>query len=183
MLATCAGAGWAYQDYVLPDHPLQKACRTVVEEMAGESVAAVGVDGCGAPVFALSLVGLARGFLAAVTARPGAPERAVADAMRAYPEMMSGTGADDARLMRGVPGLLSKGGAEGVIAVAVPDVGAVAIKVDDGAARARLPVLVAALRRLGLDAPGMDELADVAVLGGAGRVGTVRAVGTERVVR
>jgi len=127
-------------------------------------------------VFALSLTGLARAFLAAVTAPSGSHERAVADAMRAYPELMSGTGADDARLMHCVPGLLSKGGAEGVIAVAVPDVGAVAIKVDDGAARARLPVLVGALRRLGLDRPGLEELADVAVLGGGGRVGTVRPV-------
>ena len=47
-------------------------------------------------------------------------ERRVADAMRAHPTLVSGTGADDERLMPGVPGLLSKGGAEGVLAVAVP---------------------------------------------------------------
>ena len=35
--------------------------------------------------------------------------------MRAHPDLVSGTGADDERLMRGVPGLLSKGGAEGVV--------------------------------------------------------------------
>jgi len=176
MLATCAAAGWTPQDYASREHPLQKACRRAVSEMAGEPVAGVGVDGCGAAVFAIPLVGLARAFLAAVSADAGTPERSVADAMRAYPEMMSGTGADDARLMRAVPGLLAKGGAEGVLAVAVPDVGAVAIKVDDGAARATRPVLVAALGRLGLTSPALGEAADVAVLGGGARVGTVRAI-------
>jgi L-asparaginase II len=176
MLATCVAAGWTHQSYERREHPLQEACRRAVSEMAGEPVAGVGVDGCGAPVFAIPLVGLARAFLAAVSADPDTPERSVADAMRAYPEMMSGTGADDARLMRAVPGLLAKGGAEGVLAVAVPDVGAVAIKVDDGAARATLPVLVAALGRLGLSSPALDEAADVAVLGGGDRGGTVRAI-------
>ena len=91
--------------------------------LAGEPVAAVGVDGCGAPVLAVSLAGLARAFLrAGVGAEPGFRRAAVADAMRAHPELVSGTGAggDDARLMRAVPGLLVKGGAEGVLAVAVP---------------------------------------------------------------
>jgi L-asparaginase II len=176
MLAACAAANWTPRSYERREHPLQKACRTAVSEMAGEPIAAVGVDGCGAPVFAIPLVGLARAVLAAVSADPDTPERSVADAMRAYPEMMSGTGADDARVMRAVPGLLAKGGAEGVLAVAVPDVGAVAIKVDDGAARATLPVLAAALARLGLTSPALDEVADVAVLGGGRRVGTVRAI-------
>jgi L-asparaginase II len=176
MVTTCVGAGWTIRDYVEPDHPLQKACRSAVEDLAGESVAAVGVDGCGAVVMAISLTGLARAFLAVVSADAGTPERTVADAMRAHPEMMSGTGADDARLMRAVPGLLAKGGAEGVLAVAAPGVGAVAIKVDDGAARARLPVLVVALGRLGLTTPALDEACDVPVLGGGARVGTVRAI-------
>ena len=52
------------------------------ERRAGEPVAAVGVDGCGAPLFGLSLTGLARAFGALVRADPGTPERRVADAMR-----------------------------------------------------------------------------------------------------
>jgi L-asparaginase II len=139
-------------------------------------VAAVGVDGCGAPLFAASLTGLARAFQALVTAAPGSVERTVADAMRAHPELVAGTGAaaGDTRLMAGVPGLLAKHGAEGVAAVAVPEVGAVALKIDDGAARARLPVLVSALRRLGVAAPVLDELAGTPVLGGGEPVGAVR---------
>jgi L-asparaginase II len=169
MLLTCLAAGWPIEEYWQPSHPLQALIRSTVEDLAGEKVAAVGVDGCGAPVLALSLTGLARSFLRLVPSD-------VADAMRAHPELVAGTGADDTRLMRGVPGLLAKGGAEGVVAVAVPGAGAVALKIDDGAMRARMPVLVAALRQLGLSAPVLDALAEVPVLGGGAKVGAVRAV-------
>jgi L-asparaginase II len=100
--------------------------------------------------------------------------------MRAHPTLVSGTGADDERLMTGVPGLLSKGGAEGVLAVAVPGAGAVAIKVDDGAMRARVPVLVAALAMLGVEAVALDEMAEPPVIGGGRRVGSVRSVANFR---
>ncbi|HEY7226263.1 MAG TPA: asparaginase [Micromonosporaceae bacterium] len=176
MLLTCRAAGWSTVDYVQPDHPLQRACRIMVEELTDEAVTAVGVDGCGAPIFATSLRGLARAFLRCVTAAPASPARRVADAMRANPELMSGTGREDARLIRAVPGLLSKSGAEGVGAVAVPGVGAVATKIDDGAARARMPVVIAALRQLGVAVEGLDDLAQTPVLGGGRPVGAVRAL-------
>ncbi|MEV4258674.1 asparaginase, partial [Spirillospora sp. NPDC049652] len=54
MLATCVIAGWSTDDYLDPSHPLQVASREAVEALAGEKVAAVGVDGCGAPLFAVS---------------------------------------------------------------------------------------------------------------------------------
>jgi L-asparaginase II len=173
MLLTCLAAGWPTAGYTDPGHPLQVVIRSTVEELAGEAVPAAGVDGCGAPVLALSLVGLARAYL-------GLVDSPVADAMRAYPELVSGTGADDARLMRGLPGIMAKGGAEGVLAAALRGVGAVAMKIDDGAKRARLPVLASALRRLGVEAPILAELAEdaegVVQLGGGQPVGTVRPV-------
>ena len=176
MLLTCRAAGWPIDDYVRIEHPLQRACRDAVQELTGEAVAATGIDGCGAPLFAVSLTGLARAFLAAVQAAPGAPARRVADAMRAHPEIMSGTGREDARLMRAVPGLLTKSGAEGVGVAAVPGVGAVAVKIDDGAARARMPVLLAALARLDVVGPGLADLAREPVLGGGHPVGEVRPI-------
>jgi len=176
MLRTCVAAGWSTDDYTSPDHPLQKQLRTAVEDMAGEPVAAIGVDGCGAPVMAISLRGLATAFLRGVSAAPGTDERRVADAMRAHPTLVSGTGADDERLMQGVPGLLSKGGAEGVLAVAVPGAGAVAIKIDDGAMRARVPVVLPWLHRLGVDVSAVEEMTETAILGGGRRVGSVRPV-------
>ncbi|MET7960818.1 asparaginase [Micromonospora zamorensis] len=174
MLLTCEAAGWPLEGYWRPEHPLQQRLRSAIEEFTGEQAAAVGVDGCGAPVLAVSLTGLAGAFLRLVDAEPGTVPRTVSDAMRAYPEIVGGTQADDTRLMRGVPGLLAKVGAEGVIAVALPGVGAVALKIDDGADRARMPVLVSALRRLGVDAPVLTEYAEVPLFGGGVPVGAVR---------
>ncbi|MCX4469794.1 asparaginase [Micromonospora sp. NBC_01655] len=174
MVLTCLAAGWSREGYWRPEHPLQQRLRAAVEEFTGERVAAVGVDGCGAPVLAVSLTGLARAFLRLVTGEPGSAERTVADAMRAYPEVVGGTWAEDSRLMRGLPGTLAKIGAEGVIAAALPGVGAVAVKIDDGATRARMPVLVSALRRLGARAPVLDEYAELPLLGGGLPVGAVR---------
>ncbi|TYB35317.1 asparaginase [Micromonospora sp. AP08] len=176
MLLTCLAAGWPLDGYWRPEHPLQQRLTAAIEEFTGETAAAVGVDGCGAPVLAVSLTGLARAFLRLVSAEPDTVERTVADAMRAYPELVGGTQADDTRLMRGVPGLLAKVGAEGVIAAAVPGVGAVALKIDDGAGRPRMPVLVSALRRLGVEAPVLTEYAEIPLLGGGLPVGAVRPV-------
>jgi L-asparaginase II len=175
MLATCAQNGWPTASYTDPGHPLQQAIRRTIEELAGQRSTATGVDGCGAPLFALTLAGLARAFRTLVLAAPGTPERRVADAMRAYPEWTSGTDRDERALMSAVPGLLLKSGAESVDAFAFGDGRAGAVKVDDGGQRARTPVTVAVLRRLGLVVP--DDLATVPVTGGDAVVGEVRAVG------
>ena len=175
MLATCAANGWPTASYLDPGHPLQQAIRHAIEDLAGQRSTATGVDGCGAPLFALTLGGLVRAFRALVLAGPGTPERRVADAMRAYPEWTSGTDRDERRLMNAVPGLLLKSGAEGVDAFAFGDGRAGAVKIDDGAQRPRTPVTVAALRLLGAVVP--EDLATVAVTGGGAVVGAVRAVG------
>jgi L-asparaginase II len=174
MLATCVLNGWPTESYLAQGHPLQREILRAVEEVAGERVTATGVDGCGAPLFALTLAGLARAFRAMVLAAPGTPERRVAEAMRAYPEWTSGTNRDERLLMGAVPGLLVKGGAEGVIAFAFTDGRAGAIKIDDGMARGRIPVMVATMRLLGAVVP--DEFETVPVIGGDAVVGAVRAV-------
>ncbi|WP_329400100.1 asparaginase [Streptomyces melanogenes] len=175
MLAACRLNGWDEATYLDPAHPLQRLVHDGVEAAAGEPVASVGTDGCGAPLMAISLTGLARAFRTFVLAEPGTPERRVADAMRAHPEYVAGTRRPDTWLMREVPGTLSKMGAEAVQAVALPDGRALAFKVDDGAARALGPVLARALRLLGVDAPVVDRIGSAPLLGGAERVGEVRA--------
>jgi L-asparaginase II len=174
MLTTCVSAGWPTVGYLDPGHPLQLALAAAVTDLAGESIGAVGVDGCGAPLFAVSLRGLARAFARLVTAAPGTPERRVVDAMRQYPHLVAGTDRDDTRLMTGLPGLLVKAGAEGVHAAALPSGAVAVLKIDDGAARARMPVLVHALRRLGARAEVLDQLAETPVLGGGRVVGSAR---------
>ncbi|KZB85178.1 asparaginase [Amycolatopsis regifaucium] len=174
MLSTCAQLGWSTTDYVAANHPLQELIRATIADLTCEPIETVGVDGCGAPLFAFSLTGLARSFGRLVTAI-GGPERRVADAVRAYPWQVAGTGREDTVLMRNVDGLLSKGGAEGVHSFALPDGTALALKIDDGAARARLPLLLATLRHLGID-PGdeAEALAHNVVLGGGKPVGELR---------
>lgn len=175
MLLTCVVNGWSTADYLDSAHPLQTAIRATVAELAGEPVSHTGVDGCGAPLFALTLTGLARMYQTLATAPSGSPERRVVDAIRMHPEFVSGTSRDEAKLIRSVPGLFCKGGAEAVLAAGLPDGRAVAVKIDDGGARARMVALVAALERLGVDASVPAELATVPVRGGGAVVGEVRA--------
>lgn len=176
MLAACVAARWPTDGYTEPDHPLQKEIRETIERLSGEPVSAIGIDGCGAPLFAVTLAGLAWSYRALVLADPGTPERRVAEAIRAHPERVSGTRRDERALMAGVPGLVIKGGAEGVAAFALRDGRAGAVKIGDGSARARTPVVVSVLRKLGVEAPVLAEHATTAVLGGGRRVGEVRSV-------
>ncbi|WP_308199836.1 asparaginase [Isoptericola croceus] len=184
MLATCRMAGWDTGDYLAPSHPLQRQVRAVIVELTGTDPGHVTTDGCGAPLFATTLTGLARSFglLAGAAGRAEqGPTARVARAMSAHPEMVAGTGREDTAAMRAVPGLVAKIGADGVCAAGLPGGSALAFKILDGAARPRPAVLAAALRLAGaLDVPGVDVgalavLGDVPVLGGGRPVGEVRA--------
>jgi L-asparaginase II len=174
MLSACVAAGWPTAGYLERGHPLQQAIEARLADAADEPVTAVVVDGCGAPQHALSVTGLARGVLSLVQAAEGSRDRSVADAMRAEPWFVAGTGREDTDLMRAVPGLLVKGGADGVHVAAVPGGGAVALKMDDGGERGRTPALSAALRRLGVPADVLAPWLLTPVSGGDVVVGEVR---------
>jgi L-asparaginase II len=176
MLVTAAVNHWPLDSYRDPDHPLQLALRDTVAELAGEPVAATGVDGCGAPLFALSLTGLARAFATLSLAAAGSAEHRVAEAMRAYPAFVAGTRRDVTKLIRAVDGLIAKEGAEGVLGLALADGTALAMKIDDGADRARPPIARAALWQLGVATPELGEFLVSPVLGGGQPVGEIRAV-------
>jgi L-asparaginase II len=179
MLATCVAAGWQHDpSYLSPDHPLQQHITATIPSLAGEPAAHIGVDGCGAPAHAMSLVGLARAFRSVATAPAGSAAHHVAHAMTSYPEMVGGPTRDVTRLMQGVRGLVAKDGAEAVFAVGLPDGRAVAIKVSDGANRARPPVMHAALKRLGVDLEKVDPATwDSPIWGHGRRVGLCEAAG------
>ena len=185
MLATCVAAGWPARE--LPRSRTTR-CRqrikATIESLAGEPVTAIGVDGCGAPLMALSLRGLARAFAAVVRSPAGSAERRVADAMRAYPDWMSGTRRYEATLMRAVPGMLMKPGADGVCAFALADGRSGAVKIDDGGAAGGAAGdgrAAARADRAGFDGGtpdlgALDELAGAPVFGGGEPVGQIRPV-------
>jgi L-asparaginase II len=178
MLAACVVNDWPTDDYRHPAHPLQRVIRDTTEELTGERIAATGVDGCGAPLYFASMAGVTRAFRAFTLAKPGTDERRIADAMRAHPEWTSGTTRAETTLMRAIPGLMLKSGAEAFDAFAFEDGRAATIKIEDGSQRARVPVTVATLRTLGLDAPELDTLATPPQYGGGQPVGEIRVHGT-----
>jgi L-asparaginase II len=171
MIATCVAAGWPVDGHLEPDHPLQVHIAATVERLTGD-VAHIGVDGCGAPTHAVPIGGLALA-ISAIAAERGK----VWSAMTAHPELVGGPERPVSVLMRAVPGLMAKDGAEGVFVAGLLDGRAVVVKISDGASRAAAVVAAAALRTLGVDVPDeVDALLAPPVLGGGRTVGRVRAL-------
>ena len=177
MLATCRLNGWDLATYRDPDHPLQRLMADTIADLAGEPVAATAVDGCGAPVMAISLRGLARAFGRIAAGEPGTPEGTVTAAMRAHPDYLGGTRRDVTALVRGTDGLIAKDGAEAVHAAGLADGTGFALKIADGGQRARPVVVAAVLRRLGVESTAFERLENAPVLGHGKAVGSVTAVG------
>lgn len=186
MLATCVAhadePGWQPEGYLDAGHPVQVACRAAVEELTGVQAWHTTVDGCGAPLFSTTLLGLARAFARIAVApatEPGTPLARVATAMSGHPVLVGGAARDVTRAMQAVPGLVAKDGADGVYAAGLPDGSALALKVLDGSARPRPAVLAAALRVAGAaGVPGVDldalaALGSTPVLGHGEPVGAV----------
>ncbi|UMP00361.1 asparaginase [Amycolatopsis sp. EV170708-02-1] len=165
MLATCRLHGWSTKDYLDPGHPLQRAIAECVEDLTGQRIPKVAVDGCGAPLFAVSLRGLARAVGKIAASAPGTPEGLVAEGIRKHPELVAGTRRDVTALMRAVPGLIAKDGFEAVQVAALPDGTAIAIKIADGGDRARRPVLAAALALCGVDPDVLEPTPGLRVTG------------------
>jgi len=179
MLATCVHNGWDLESYLHVDHPLQQRITEMVPQLAGEEASFIGVDGCGAPAHALSLTGLARAFRSVALAPSSSAAGQVATAIRQHPEMLGGPTRDITLLIQGVPGLMGKDGAEGVFAIALPDGRSIALKISDGANRARPPVMKFALQALGVDVSAVDPRAFDSVIFGHGKpVGSVRVTAT-----
>ncbi|KQQ86993.1 asparaginase [Arthrobacter sp. Leaf137] len=188
MAATCAINGWPVRGYLEPSHPLQQLVAATVTELTGEEPAAISTDGCGTPLFALTLRGMARAFgiiaraagQAGGTPDGGGPasrsaEAAVGLAMQQHPHMVAGEGRDVTELMRLVPGAVAKDGFEGVQLVGLADGSAVAVKISDGGDRARMPATVRLLDALGLDTGPLAPIATAPVLGGGHEVGRLQA--------
>jgi L-asparaginase II len=170
MLATCVVNGWDTKTYRDADHPLQLAIAREITELIGKSIDRVSVDGCGAPLFSMSTRSIA---VAARKMRIDSDPifaRVISAGLK-HPEMILAEGAFDTRMMRAVPGLFVKGGAESVMLASLADGSAIAWKISDGSNRANGPLMKAALAKFGINIEG--EAVDV--LGGGNVVGSLSA--------
>ena len=169
MLAQAVFRGLSTRDYLDPRHPVQTAILNTLADMSGVApdAIAIGIDGCSAPCFALTLRACALAF--ACIADPSALSESrrsavmrVARAMTRYPEMVAGEERLDTELMRATEGrILCKGGAEGYHGLAVFTRGlGIAMKTIDGnGARSGGPMVIETLRQLGaLEEPASEAL-------------------------
>jgi len=169
MLFACVLNGWDTDNYLDESHPLQMACKEAIEDVTGDKVAHIGVDGCGAPLMSTSLTGLARAFSKFAGPSADAEQKKIADAIRANPQYLGGTRRDVTKLMQGVPGLLAKDGAEAVYGIGLGDGRALALKIEDGADRARIVVAMAILQKvLGVVSQEVEQQLDSQELFGGG---------------
>lgn len=150
----------AGSEYTEADHPVQKAVREAFEDMTGEVSPGFGIDGCSAPNFATSLHGLARAMARFAVADDKGDARSRAayrlrKAMVSHPELVQGAGGADTELMQAMGGrVATKNGADGVYVAIIPELRlGIALKIMDGAARAKEAAIAALLVRVGaLDA-------------------------------
>ncbi len=184
MLLTCVANGWPTEGYLDPQHPLQAHIREVIERLVGERMTTTAIDGCGAPVYAMSLVGLARAIQRIATSSERSPfalhrsAGTLVRAVRENPWTIDGPGRPDTVVIERL-GAFSKMGAEGVQVMTAPDGTTVALKMFDGSNRAGHVVALRLLERVGaLSSAEVDETVahlSLSVLGGGHEVGSIRS--------
>ncbi len=170
MVATCKTNGWDLATYKSPEHPLQQVIKEEFERLSGEKNTKVGVDGCGAALFAISLRGLAQA-IRNLTLSKESIHQEVINACRTNPVMVSGVGRLPTVLMEKVPGLFVKDGAEGVMVMSLPEGQTIVWKMSDGSQRGASSLAAATLSHLGINV----DLEREKVLGDGQVVGEIRA--------
>jgi len=170
MLRATQASDWDLNTYLSPDHPLQQEITGYLRDLAGK-VEPIGVDGCGAPVFATTATGMAQAF-----ARLGSDGdlEPVYTAMHAYPALVSGYGNIDAQIATHLDAA-AKRGAAGCLGVALRNGVGIAVKVWDGELKAAGVAVVAAIDQLGFltdqSRSLLMEVAEPPVYGGGRPVG------------
>jgi len=165
MLALALHLGASTETYDSAENPVQIAIVEAVSQFSDVAVTdmAIGIDGCGVPVFGITVKAMALAF-ARLVSPPATFDKATRDAcarivrvMSAYPELIGGTSDRlDTELMRAAPGrLVSKVGAEGVYTGGIlpceewPKGLGLALKIEDGDDhRARPTVVIETLSQL-----------------------------------
>jgi len=167
MLALAIHLGAPTETYDEPTNPVQLAIGRTISDFTGIPIGdvVVGVDGCGVPVFGITVKAMALMYARLISP----PEEfdhdtrsacaRIVSAMTSYPELVGGTSDRlDTEIMRAAKGrLVSKVGAEGVYTVGIlptedwPRGLGLALKIEDGDDhRARPTVVIESLRQLGI---------------------------------
>ena len=170
MLLTCVINKWPIENYLDPAHPLQVAIKSELETLSGEKITVTSTDGCGAPLFLISVAGLARA-IREITISADPVHQSVMAASRAFPVMVAGHGRLTTQMMEAVPGMYMKDGAEAVEVASMQDGRTLVFKVSDGSLRPFRVLVHAGLKRLGIESPYEAEN----VLGGDRIIGSIRA--------
>lgn len=170
MLLTCVTNNWPIENYLDANHPLQLACRAELEELSGEKITLTSTDGCGAPLFLISVMGLARA-IRAITLSTQSHHQDVLSASRAFPEMVAGEERLTTQMMREVPGLYLKDGVEAVEVASLADGRTLVFKVSDGSLRPFRTLVHAGLARIGVATAFQEEQ----IFGGDQVIGSLRA--------
>jgi L-asparaginase II len=174
-LNACVHSDLDPKTYLAPSNKLQQRIIELFSELAGEQVRISSVDGCGGPLHAVSLTGLAKMIQHAVSAPAGSELNQIVTAVMAYPEAASGVGRDIAKLMQAIPGSFMKDGAEGVEVLALTDGRTAAFKFDSGNFLVRHLVSARVFQLWGVNNAASDELLTKPVLGGGKPVGKYHA--------
>ncbi len=175
-LLACRLRGWSTDDYLDPLHPLQRLIVSTTEEFTGAPISHYGTDGCGAPLFGITLRELATALWRVGQGAEDATARLLA-AVRRHPWAIDGPGRANTVAIEEL-GVFSKLGAEGVNVMVAPDGTTVAVKMLDGNGRATTMVALELLAVAGaLDpqrAAGVAQRVTERVLGGGEPVGQLR---------
>jgi L-asparaginase II len=159
MLALTAHLQASPDMYMNSDHPVQQLMLETICAMSGvpKEQMQLGIDGCGVPVFGMTIDRLALAF-----ARLGSPNgltekranacQTIVAAVRKYPQYLAGSDRFDTRLIEVTGGrIIGKMGAEGIFALTIPEQGiGFVLKIEDGNQRALYPAVVEALKQLNL---------------------------------
>jgi L-asparaginase II len=170
MLATCVINGWDLKSYLNPGHPLQIAIADEITSLIGKPIKRVSVDGCGAPLFTMSTRDIATAAHKMRIDSDLVFAKLISACLR-YPEMILNEGSFDTRMMRLVPGLFVKGGAESVMLASLATGQSIAWKIQDGGNRANGPLMQSALAKFGITITSEE----IDVLGGGIKIGQLSA--------
>lgn len=150
MIVTSKINNWSIIDYKNPTHPMQIACKKELERLSKEKITNIAVDGCGAPLFGITLKGLATAVHNLMISKDPVHQRVV-KACKSYPIMVSGKNTLPTLAMESIDDLFVKTGAESVLIAGLSTGHTIVWKVSDGSDRGEYELLIASLKKIGID--------------------------------